>query len=145
MREAVSACLGKSESLQLIDPLRYTDFVYLLARAWTVVTDSGGIQEEAPSFGIPVVITREATERPEVVEAGFGHLVGSDLERIVGTVRELTKGVRPTRIRAPSPFGDGQAARRIASILLKDKSLQSERLPAPAIPLLVDGPQAGAV
>ena len=62
-------------------PLQYPDFVYLLNRAWTVVTDSGGVQEEAPTFGLQILITRESTERPEVVEAGFGTLVGSELQR----------------------------------------------------------------
>jgi UDP-N-acetylglucosamine 2-epimerase (hydrolysing) len=118
VRQAVAEHLGNSQNILLIDPLRYKDFVYLLARAWTVVTDSGGIQEEAPSFGVPVVITREVTERPEVVEAGFGHLVGSDTELIVETVRALTAGSRPTRVNTMSPFGDGHAARRITSILI---------------------------
>lgn len=121
VRNAVSRYLGEHENLILIDPLRYTDFVYLLTRAWTVITDSGGIQEEAPSFGMPVVITREVTERPEVVDAGFGTLVGSDTDLIVSTVRELTRGTQPVRIDAPSPFGDGKAAKRIACVLLNDR------------------------
>ena len=120
VRRAVSEHLGESENLLLVDPLRYTDFVYLLARAWTVVTDSGGIQEEAPSFGIPIVITREVTERPEVVDAGFGHLAGSDTDLIVRTVRALTAGNQPTRINAISPFGDGKAARRIGAVLMRN-------------------------
>ncbi len=121
VRQAVKEHLGDSENLMLIDPLRYTDFVYLLMQAWTVVTDSGGIQEEAPSFGIPVVITRDVTERPEVVEAGFGHLVGCDKAAIVETVRALTHGHKPTRVNADSPFGDGHAASRIVDRLVNGR------------------------
>jgi UDP-N-acetylglucosamine 2-epimerase (hydrolysing) len=124
VRAAVTEHLGDSPNLLLIDPLRYTDFVYLLARAWTVITDSGGIQEEAPSFGLPVVITREATERPEVVDAGFGHLVGTDAALIVDTVRHFTRDARPMLISAPSPFGDGRASQRIVSVLLSSNKAE---------------------
>jgi UDP-N-acetylglucosamine 2-epimerase len=127
VRDAVARSLGDLENLILVDPLRYADFVYLLTKAWTVITDSGGIQEEAPSFGIPIVITREVTERPEVVEAGFGTLAGSDTELIVSTVRELTCGTQPTRIHAQSPFGDGKAARRIVSTLLGEREYRLPR------------------
>lgn len=127
VRNAVARSLGDLENLVLIDPLRYADFVHLLTKAWTVITDSGGIQEEAPSFGIPVVITREVTERPEVVEAGFGTLVGSDTELIVSTVRELTGGAQPTRIQEQSPFGDGKAAKRIISTLLGEREYRLPR------------------
>lgn len=118
VRREVAAQLRGHDSIRLVEPLRYLDFVHLLGRAWTVVTDSGGIQEEAPSFQIPIVITRETTERPEVVEAGFGHLVGSDPDAIVASVRRLTAGSQPTRVKGVSPFGDGFAAERIVSALL---------------------------
>lgn len=147
VRNAVAEHLGETENLLLVNPLRYTDFVYLLAQAWTVVTDSGGIQEEAPSFGIPVVITREVTERPEVVHAGFGHLVGSDTQGIVEKVRSLTAGSRPTRVNVMNPFGDGQSARRIAAILIHGirAHAESEIVPAEmSVPGGTHGPQAAS-
>lgn len=140
VRQPVKDYLGHLPNLRLIDPLRYKDFVYLLARAWTVVTDSGGIQEEAPSFGIPVVITRESTERPEVVEAGFGHLVGCDTDLIVETTRKLTEGLRPTRISAMSPFGDGRASQRIADVLLNYNAVRDTRTPATIATLMHASP-----
>ncbi len=115
VRSAVAEHLGSSPNIHLLEPLRYPDFVYLMSKAWTVITDSGGIQEEAPTFGMPIVITREVTERPEVVEAGFGKLVGSDTRLIVETVRSLTAGREPVRIEGPNPFGDGRAAEIIAA------------------------------
>lgn len=117
VRSAVAEHLGTSPNIRLLEPLRYPDFVYLMSRAWTVVTDSGGIQEEAPTFGMPIVITREVTERPEVVEAGFGRLVGSDTDAMVDHVRALTAGARPVRIAGRNPFGDGKAAEFIAATM----------------------------
>jgi UDP-N-acetylglucosamine 2-epimerase len=78
VRSQVIETLGDAPNVRLLKPLQYPDFVYLLSKAWVVVTDSGGVQEEAPTFGLPVLITRDTTERPEVIEAGFGQLVGSD-------------------------------------------------------------------
>ncbi|HEY0120358.1 MAG TPA: UDP-N-acetylglucosamine 2-epimerase (non-hydrolyzing), partial [Rhizobium sp.] len=72
VRAQVMEILGNEPNVRLLGPLQYEDFVYLLNRAWTVVTDSGGVQEEAPTFGLPILIARESTERPEVIEAGFG-------------------------------------------------------------------------
>ncbi len=118
VRSAVAEHLGESPNIRLLEPLRYPDFVYLMSKAWTVITDSGGIQEEAPTFGMPIVITREVTERPEVVEAGFGTLVGSETGLIVEKVRSLTTGHQPVRIEGPNPFGDGRAAEIIADALL---------------------------
>ena len=106
--------LGNRPNIRLLKPLQYTDLVYLLSRSWTVVTDSGGIQEEAPTFGLQILITRESTERPEVVEAGFGTLVGSDRGAIIAGVRRLTSSDAPQLLPARNPFGDGQASRRIA-------------------------------
>jgi UDP-N-acetylglucosamine 2-epimerase len=94
----------------LLDPLQYPDFVYLLSRAWVVVSDSGGVQEEAPTFGLRILITRETTERPEVVDAGFGTLVGSDYQVIVAGVRKLTAGNRPELLPACNPFGHGDSS-----------------------------------
>lgn len=132
VRKEVAAQLRGEDNIRLVEPLRYPDFVHLLGRAWTVVTDSGGIQEEAPSFQIPIVITRETTERPEVVEAGFGHLVGSDTDAIVATVRRLTAGARPARVPGVSPFGDGHASERIVAALLAPPS------PSVEVPTIAD-------
>lgn len=101
----------------LLDPLQYPDFVYLLSRAWVVVSDSGGVQEEAPTFGLRILITRETTERPEVVDAGFGTLVGSDYQAIVAGVRKLTAGDRPQLLPARNPFGRGDSSEHIATCL----------------------------
>jgi UDP-N-acetylglucosamine 2-epimerase len=113
--------LGDAANVHLLSPLQYPDFVYLLDRAWTVVTDSGGVQEEAPTFGLQILITRESTERPEVVKAGFGKLVGSDFNAIVEGVRALTNGNERQLINAPNPFGRGDAADRIAARIMNNR------------------------
>ncbi len=123
VRQDVLRHLGDTPNVCLLKPLQYPDFVSLLARAFTVVTDSGGVQEEAPSFGLKILITRESTERPEVVEAGFGTLVGADSEAIVDGVRRLTAGDAPQRLDAPNPFGSGNAAKIIAARLTRCKSI----------------------
>jgi UDP-N-acetylglucosamine 2-epimerase len=117
VRGEVLSILGGIANVRLVKPLRYPDFVYLLARAWTVVTDSGGIQEEAPTFGLQILITRETTERPEVVDAGFGTLVGSDYQAILAGVRKLTVGERPHLLSAANPFGRGDSSQKIAAQL----------------------------
>ena len=119
--------LGNRRNIHLISPLQYPDFVHLLAKAWVIVTNSGGIQEEAPTFRKPVIITRDTTERPEVIEAGFGHLVGCSARRIVDTVRRLVAGRRPLRINGSNPFGDGRASKRIAEALVQLRPTSSER------------------
>jgi UDP-N-acetylglucosamine 2-epimerase len=125
VRSDVMNYLGDAPNVHLLSPLQYPDFVYLLDRAWTVVTDSGGVQEEAPTFGLQILITRESTERPEVVHAGFGTLVGSDFNAIVNGVRNLTQGYERKLIKAPNPFGRGDAAERIAArIMQKQPRLQ---------------------
>jgi UDP-N-acetylglucosamine 2-epimerase len=117
VRAEVKAILGDVPNVRLLAPLFYADFVHLLGRAWTVVTDSGGVQEEAPTFGLQILIARESTERPEVIDAGFGTLVGSDRAKIVDGVRRLTGGGVRQLLPPHNPFGDGAAARRIAERL----------------------------
>ena len=121
VQSEVQARLSGVENVHLLDPLRYPDFVFLLSRAWIVVTDSGGIQEEAPSFGLPVVITRTTTERPEVIDSGFGHLVGCTQLSITEAVRRLTHGEKRHVIAKENPFGDGHAAERIAAALVGER------------------------
>lgn len=118
VRAEVLDILGEAPNVRLVKPLQYRDFVWLLSRAWTVVTDSGGVQEETPTFGLKILIARESTERPEVVDAGFGTLVGSDYDAIVGGVRRLTAGDRPQLLEARNPFGDGHSSEKIAAHLL---------------------------
>jgi UDP-N-acetylglucosamine 2-epimerase (non-hydrolysing) len=113
--------LGGRSNIHLVEPLPYVPFVDLLRRAYFIITDSGGIQEEAPSLGKPVLVTREKTERPEAVEAGTVKLVGTDEDRIVSEATRLlddpAEYARMTRIH--NPYGDGQASRRISEILAR--------------------------
>ena len=106
-------------NVHLLEPLPYVPFVDLLRRAWLIITDSGGIQEEAPSLGKPVLVMREKTERPEAVEAGTVKLVGTYEERIVSEAARLLDDSEEYRkmTRVHNPYGDGQASRRIAGIL----------------------------
>ena len=117
VRSQVIETLGDAPNVRLLKPLQYPDFVYLLSKAWVVVTNSGGVQEEAPTFGLPVLITHDTTERPEVIEAGFGQLVGSDTAAIVRGVRALTQSDRPQRLPGQNPFGRGDSAVQIAERL----------------------------
>ena len=111
--------LAGCPNIQLIEPLPYVPFVDLMRRAFLLITDSGGIQEEAPSLGKPVLVMRNKTERPEAVEAGTVKLVGSDEERIVSeAMRLLDDHAEYTRMtRVHNPYGDGHASPRIADIL----------------------------
>jgi UDP-N-acetylglucosamine 2-epimerase (non-hydrolysing) len=106
-------------SLHLTEPLGYLDFVTAMRRAELILTDSGGIQEEAPTFGTPVLVLRDVTERPEGVAAGVAELVGTDGDRIVARgLLALKRG--PTVGPPPNPYGDGRAGERIAEILVSD-------------------------
>ncbi len=119
VRQLVGELLGDSPRVHLIEPLAYPDLLRLMARCYFIMTDSGGIQEEAPSFHKPVLILRDTTERPEVVEIGAGRLVGSDPACIVAHASQLLDEPEAyARMSgAPNPFGDGYAAERIVAIL----------------------------
>jgi UDP-N-acetylglucosamine 2-epimerase (non-hydrolysing) len=119
VRERVYEQLGNVERIHLIDPLAYEQFVQLLDRCTLVLTDSGGVQEEAPSLGKPVLVLRETTERPEGVSAGVARLVGTDSDLIVQTASELLENPRAyeAMARAASPYGDGTASRQIVDRL----------------------------
>lgn len=117
VRRVVEPALGGVSGVDLVEPQDYVPFVELLRRCSLILTDSGGIQEEAPSLGKPVLVLRETTERPEALEAGTARLVGTDEDRIVQAVEEILDG----SVTAPpcgNPFGDGQASPRIASAIL---------------------------
>jgi UDP-N-acetylglucosamine 2-epimerase (non-hydrolysing) len=109
-----------TENFLLLEPLSYTDLVNVLARAWLVLTDSGGIQEEAPSFGVPVLVLREVTERPEGVTAGVAALAGTSGERILKLGSELLNDPAAHRrmSQARNPYGDGRAGARIADVIM---------------------------
>jgi len=110
--------LEDTPNISLIEPVSYPESIYLLSRAVLALSDSGGIQEEAPSFGVPVLVLRWKTERPEGIDAGIAQLVGADEELIVARASELlVPGVIRGRPDLPNPYGDGRAAERIAEIL----------------------------
>jgi len=120
VREPVNRLLREHDNIKLIEPLDYLPFVYLMNQASIILTDSGGIQEEAPSLGKPVLVMRDTTERPEAVDAGTVKLVGTDVDLIVSSVsRLLTDQVEyETMSRAHNPYGDGKACSRILETLL---------------------------
>jgi UDP-N-acetylglucosamine 2-epimerase (non-hydrolysing) len=119
VREPVLSLLGNIENVHLIEPLDYLPFVYLMNRAHLILTDSGGIQEEAPSLGKPVLVMRDTTERPEAVEAGTVRMVGTDVAKITNALTTLlTDEEAYARMsRAHNPYGDGQASRRIVDAI----------------------------
>lgn len=119
VREPVHRALGSSPRIHLIEPVNYPVMVALLRRAWLVMTDSGGIQEEAPTFGVPCLVMRDVTERPEGVRRGVAKLVGARREKIVANVLRLHRDAMAYRRMATggNPYGDGRAARRIADWL----------------------------
>lgn len=122
VQEPVKRLLGNFRNIHLIEPLDYLPFVYLMDRADILLTDSGGIQEEAPSLGKPVLVMRNTTERPEAVLAGTVRLVGTDPKTIVmETQRLLDNPAEYDRMsHAHNPYGDGQAAKRIVNILSRN-------------------------
>ncbi len=111
--------LGNHPHVTLLPPTDYPTFVHLMGKAYLILTDSGGIQEEAPSFGVPVLVMRETTERPEAIEAGTAKLVGTETVSIVAAARALLDdpAARAAMAKIENPFGDGHAAERIASVL----------------------------
>ena len=127
--------LGNLGNVHLIEPLDYLPFLALMDRADLIITDSGGVQEEAPSLGKPVLVMRETTERPEAVEAGTVRLVGTDEERIVAEAARLLDDPQAyaRMSRAHNPYGDGQAASRIIRVILQrhESSLDPVRGPGP--------------
>ncbi|MBQ2378082.1 MAG: UDP-N-acetylglucosamine 2-epimerase (non-hydrolyzing), partial [Clostridia bacterium] len=122
VREAAAQELGDCERIHIIEPLDVIDFHNFIARSHMILTDSGGIQEEAPSLGKPVLVMRDTTERPEGIEAGTLRLVGTDEEVIYSAFKELLEDgeAYDKMSHASNPYGDGTACRQIADILEKD-------------------------
>lgn len=119
VQEPVKRILGPLKNIHLIEPVDYLPFVYLMNRAYLIITDSGGVQEEAPSLGKPVLVMRDTTERPEAVDAGTVILVGTDRQRIVEETSRLLRDADAYRMMslAHNPYGDGKAVTRILSSL----------------------------
>ncbi|MCE5230182.1 UDP-N-acetylglucosamine 2-epimerase (non-hydrolyzing) [bacterium] len=119
VQEPVHRLLGGKKNIHLIKPLDYKPFAWAMDQCYFLLTDSGGVQEEAPYLGKPVLVMRETTERPEAVEAGTARLVGTDAERIVAEATRLMEepSAYEKMSRAHNPFGDGKACRRIADVL----------------------------
>ncbi len=120
VQEPVNRLLSAISNIYLIEPLDYLPFVYLMDRSYLIVTDSGGIQEEAPSLGKPVLVLRETTERPEAVNAGTVKLVGTDVSLITENLRALltTPELYASMSIAQNPYGDGKSCQRILDILV---------------------------
>jgi UDP-N-acetylglucosamine 2-epimerase (non-hydrolysing) len=148
VREPVRESLSNCSGVTLLEPLDYLSFIDLMRRCSLILTDSGGIQEEAPALGIPVLVLRETTERPEGIAAGSARLVGLDPLRVTAEASRLLDSEVAYKAMSEqrSPFGDGTAAARIAAIVASEaarRSLNPERLPSwwyghvtpPAIPL----------
>jgi UDP-N-acetylglucosamine 2-epimerase (non-hydrolysing) len=121
VQKPVQQELGNTAHITLLPPLDYLPLIHLMRRSRLILTDSGGIQEEAPAFGIPVLVLRKVTERPEGVQAGTLKLVGTDQAQIVKTARELLHdpAAYARMAQAVNPFGDGKAAERIVAALLE--------------------------
>lgn len=121
VRETVFRILGNKKNISLIDPISVTDMHNMMARSFLVMTDSGGLQEEAPYFGIPVLVLRTETERPEAVEMGTVRVVGIEKDDIVAEARTLidNPGEYDKMAKAVNPYGDGHASERIISAILE--------------------------
>lgn len=122
VREPVHELLGGIDNMQLTEPASYPEFIWLMDRAHLIITDSGGVQEEAPSLGKPVLVTREVTERPEAVATGAVQLVGTSYERIVAEATTLLTDADAYRSRqiSQNPYGDGHASQRIVELIARE-------------------------
>ena len=123
VREPVNRILSNIDNVHLVEPIEYLAFIKLMDLSYLILTDSGGIQEEAPSLGKPVLVMRDATERPEAVEAGTVKLVGTNKKTIVAMVNQLleNKELYTKMARAHNPYGDGNASHAICDILVSRK------------------------
>lgn len=121
VQEPVTRILSGVDNIHLIEPQQYLPFVYLMNRSFIILTDSGGIQEEAPSLGKPVLVMRDTTERPEAVDAGTVKLVGTSVAKISASLNELLRdeSIYEKMSRSHNPYGDGKASLRIINILSK--------------------------
>lgn len=119
VRRVAKAILGNRERIHLLEPLDYADFLALMKASWLIISDSGGVQEEAPTLGKPLLVLRENTERPEAIRAGVSKLVGSDpavLRRFLEENYSVETWIRSVKEIA-NPFGDGRSAPRIVRVI----------------------------
>lgn len=135
VQEVAQELLGDNERISLIDPLDAFDFHNFARRAHLILTDSGGVQEEAPSLGVPVLVLRDTTERPEGIAAGTLKLAGTDEDQVYRMTKELLtdRQAYDAMAHAANPYGDGEASRRIVEAILHHYGLRAER-PAPFVP-----------
>jgi len=119
VRKPINELLSNISNIKLVEPFQYEEFVYLMSRSYLILTDSGGIQEEAPSLGKPVLVMRDTTERPEAVEAGTVKLIGSDQDNIIKEVQKLLNDNSEYQkmSKAHNPYGNGNASEKILNIL----------------------------
>lgn len=131
VRDILKRVLGEHKRVHLIEPPDYGKFIKLMQRSTLILTDSGGIQEEAPAFGVPVLVLRDTTERPEGVEVGTAKLVGTDLARIYSEGRLLLSdaAAHERMAKTASPYGDGKAAQRIRYVVLRSLGILSNEEP----------------
>lgn len=116
---SIRSVLADQPNVSLLDPLGYEDFVYVMSAASLIVTDSGGVQEEAPTFGVPILVVRNESERPEAIAAGFAQLTGTEPDRILAAARDILQRGGKSELRGKvNPFGDGTASDRIVRLLL---------------------------
>jgi UDP-N-acetylglucosamine 2-epimerase (non-hydrolysing) len=120
VKDVVYELLSNNENIKLVTPVSYPAFVWLMQQSFLIVTDSGGIQEEAPSLGKPVIVTRTVSERPEGVAAGFSTLVGSDTGKIVDNIQSLLDNFTVFK-KHKNPYGNGNASKQIVNYLLKQQ------------------------
>jgi len=127
VREPINRLLADLKNVFLIEPLDYLPFVYLMNKSYVLLTDSGGIQEEAPSLGKPVLVMRDTTERPEALDAGTVKLVGTSIESIVRELSTLllNEDAYKAMSIAHNPYGDGKACKRICDVLASNLSKQT--------------------
>ena len=119
VRKPVKNLLSNISNIKLVEPFQYEEFIFLMNKSYLILTDSGGIQEEAPSLGVPVLVMRDTTERPEALESGTVKLVGSDQNKIVKEVQSLLNNSSEYKkmCKAINPYGDGKTSNRILKIL----------------------------
>lgn len=117
IKDVVEEELAGVENLNLIKPLDYPDFIWMMSKSRLIITDSGGVQEEAPSAGVPVIVAREVTERSEGVDAGVAHMAGSDPGKLMSLADRFLSGEREKDLRQMNPYGDGTTSLQILDIL----------------------------
>ncbi len=119
VQKPVNEMLANTSNVYLIDPLQYESFLYMMSKSYFIITDSGGVQEEAPSLGKPVLVMRDATERPEAVDAGTAKLVGTNKELIASEAQKLLEDINEYEkmSKAHNPYGDGKACERMVEFI----------------------------